>query len=92
MATKTIEVVLIKHIEYGSPTPCNADCIPGGYLAISKPVSVEFELLPDGDLVNTEIESLKEVIKETKQQCAESVQAAEDKIQSLLALPNLTEE
>lgn len=92
MATKLIEIILYKNIKYDFEGVCEAGCIPDSYLAISKPAQVEFELLPDDDVVNAEIESIRDVIKETKRKCAESVQAAEDKIQSLLALPNLTEE
>ncbi len=94
MATKIIELVLYKNIEHDYETTRNVGDLDGSpnYIHLSEPISVEFELLQDGDVVNAEIESIRGAIEATKRECAKSVQAAEEKIQSLLALPNLTEE
>jgi hypothetical protein len=62
------------------------------YVAISHPVEVTFEPLDKGDVVRAEIDHLESSIDEVKAKAAEAVQAINDKIQSLLALPNLTGE
>jgi hypothetical protein len=63
-----------------------------GYVALSHPLEVTFTRLDQGDVVRAEIDQLESSIDEVKAKAAEAVQAINDKIQSLKALPHLTGE
>jgi hypothetical protein len=63
-----------------------------GYVAVSNPVEVTFTRLDKGSVVRAEIDQLESSIEEVTAKAVEAVQAIEDKIQSLLALPNLSGE
>lgn len=62
-----------------------------GYVAVSHPVEVTFMPLDGGEVVKAEIGQLEASIKEVKSKANKAVQEIEDKIQSLKALPNLSE-
>ena len=62
-----------------------------GYVAVSHPVEVTFMPLDSGEVVRAEIDQLEASIEEVNAKAAEAVQEIEDKIQSLKALPNLSE-
>ncbi|MHA1832463.1 MAG: hypothetical protein ACTSV7_00610 [Candidatus Baldrarchaeia archaeon] len=82
-------LTMYKCIKYGFEHVLE-DMVPDGYIAVSHPVEVTFTPLDKGDVINSEISALKEGIKEVKGQAAETVRGLEDKIQTLLALPNLS--
>lgn len=62
-----------------------------GCVAISHPVEVTFISLDSGDVVKAEIDQLEASIEEVTAKAAVAVQEIEYKIQSLKALPNLSE-
>ena len=83
---KEMKIVLVKSIEHDYTSIWEHGEMPEGYIIVSNPINVEFEMLPEGDLVNAEVELLKEAKREVFAQAQIRANAIEDKIQSKLAI------
>ena len=83
---KEMKIVLVKSIEHDYTSIWEHGEMPEGYIIVSNPINVEFEMLPESDLVNAEVESLKEAKRDVFAKAQIRANAIEDKIQSLLAI------
>ena len=84
-----MRLVLIKNTEYNYISVWEDGITPpDGSIRVSESIDVDFEMLPQSDLVNAEVDALKEMVVETLANAQIKVNAIEDKIQSLLAITN----
>ena len=59
------------------------------YTCIAGPVTVTFEVKDKSEVINTAVESMRNEIQKVRAEAEVKCNAIEEKIQSMLALPNL---
>ena len=84
MKTKHFEVALYKSIKYGFEVLLKSSLASDGeYIRVSKPVTVEFEMLGGNEEAEREIESLRKEQDAVRIQMQASINSLEDRINKL---------
>jgi hypothetical protein len=84
----TEDVYLHVHNEYNF-TSINVYPDMADYTCIAGPVTVTFEVKDKSEVINTAVESMRNEIQKVRAEAEVKCNAIEEKIQSMLALPNL---
>ena len=82
------KIALYKDLEYGWNQIGDVDIYKDAktHVRISEIIEIEFEMLPEVDLVTAQINALKETKQKIQAECEVKLQAVDKKISELLAI------
>ncbi|MBL4664284.1 MAG: hypothetical protein JKY22_12205 [Flavobacteriaceae bacterium] len=84
-----MEIILIKALKYGYTRIIELDDFQysrESHIVISKPLKIEFEMLPESDQVNAEVNVLRDIKEKGLADAQVVANKIDEKIQSLLAI------
>ena len=88
---KTVSIYLYLNTEYDYTTTFEQERDEPQYVLLAEPVEVTFKIKAEQDVKNTMISKLKETRTKTRADAEIKCKLIDEKIQSLLALPNNSE-